>query len=539
MTVSTVSRRSRSRSASLLLAASLVCGAGILVAACGGTGSSSGGSSGSSGSRTFVMAQGADPAPIDPALVTSTYGYTFTRNVYESLVYYKLGTTDIVPVLATSWKVSPNGLTYTFTLRQGVKFQSGASFTSADVKATFDRDMALPSGVGGRYLADVASVSTSGPYTVSVTLKKPYAYFVGQLPKIGITSAADITAHGGSDHAQSWFASHADGTGPWMMSSYTPGTQYTLVRNPHYWQAFGPKAFNKIIVQVVSSSSTMAELIERGQANMGSWMTFSDMVSAAKTSGVKLIDTKAPMMLLGSMCGGCGGPISKVQVRQALVDAFPYSQMQSFYQGHSVIPGSVLSASYPGAEVFPPLHQNLAAAKQLLAQAGYPHGGFTLRTVAVQGLGDERQAALLEQSALAGLGVQLQIQVLPFATFLKQAENASTAPDISFGYEAPETDDPFEWFDKLFGTGPAAFLNLTHMSVPALNATIQQAQSTTSAPVRLQLLHKAQQLISTNALAIPFANFDGLYAVSSWLGGFTNDITDLLYVPKFFSMSQQ
>ncbi len=509
----------------------------LATSACGSS-SSSGGSGSTSGSSaagggTFVLAAGADPAPIDPALVSSTYGYTFTRNVYESLVYYKLGTTDLEPVLATSWKASSDGLTYTFQLRRGVKFQDGQGFSSADVKATLDRDIALPSGVGGRYLTDVASVSTGGPYTVVIKLKKPYAYFVGQLPKIGIISAADLKAHAGADNGQKWFSTHSDGTGPWMMTSYQSGSQYTLVRNPHYWRAFGPKAFSKIVVQVVADSSTQAQMLERGEVNMGTWMDFSDMVQAAKTPGVKLIDTKAPMMLIGSICGGCG-PLKNVKVRQALIDAFPYAEMQKYYEGYSVIPGNVLSASYPGAEKFPPLTQDLAAAKQLLAEAGYANGGLTLRTVAVQGLGDERQAALLLQGALAKIGVKLNVQVLPFTTFLKQAENVATAPDISFGYEAPETDDAFEWFNKLFGK--TGFLNLTHTSVPALDTTISQAQATTSASTRLQLLHKAQHLISSNALVIPFANFDGLYAASSWVGGFTQDITDLLSDPKFFGM---
>src|SRR5215471_4534595 len=98
------------------------------------------------GGGTFVLTNLSDPDPIDPALTSHTMSRTFERNVYEALVYYKLGTTELEPVLAEKWDVSPDGLTYTFTLRQGVKFQNGADFTANDVKATFDRDLALKEG---------------------------------------------------------------------------------------------------------------------------------------------------------------------------------------------------------------------------------------------------------------------------------------------------------------------------------------------------------------------------------------------------------
>src|SRR5262249_11303632 len=156
----------------------------------------------------------------------------------ETLVYYKLGTTKLLPVLATSWTVSPNGLRYTFQLRKNVKFQNGAPFGAADVKATIDRDLVLKSGVGGSYLQDVRGAKVLGPSSVEITLKKPYVFFLGILPKIPIASASDIAAHRGTDYAQGWFKDNANGTGPWKLESYVRGTQYTLVRNPTYWRGF-------------------------------------------------------------------------------------------------------------------------------------------------------------------------------------------------------------------------------------------------------------------------------------------------------------
>lgn len=487
------------------------------------------------GGGTFVMTNLADPDPIDPALVSHTMSRTFVRNVYETLVYYKLGTTKIVPILATSWK--KKGLTYTFQLRKGVKFQNGAAFTSADVKATIDRDLVLKSGVGGSYLQNVEGVRTSGKYAVKITLKKPYAFFLGLLPKIPIARAADIKAHMGStsDYAQAWFKNNSNGTGPWKMQSYARGQQYTLVRNPHYWRKFPARGFTRIVVRPIGDSATQAQLIAKGEVNLGSWMAFRDMIQAAKSPGAKLFDFHSPMTFIISLTGG-KAPLDNAKVRQAMIAAFPYAQMRQFYQGYAQAPRNVLSPSYPGAEKFPVLQQNLNRAKQLLADAGYPEGkGLkTLRYVAVQGLEDERQAGLLLQSALSKIGVELKIDVLPFGTFLAQAQNVNTAPDFSPGYEAPETNDAFQWFTKLFACG--GFLNLTHFCSKPLDATIAQAQRTESTKKRIQLLHKAQHLIASNGFAIPASNFDALYVGSTWVGGLKNDLSDLLYDPKFFGM---
>ena len=482
---------------------------------------------------TFVLTNLSDPDPIDPALVSHTMSRTFVRNVYEPLVYYRLGTTKIQPILATGWRRSPNGLQYTFTLRQGVVFHDGSTFDSADAVATIQRDLVLKSGVGGSYLKDVRGVRAQGPRTVVITLRRKNEFFLGQLPKIPMASAGDIQAHRGSDYAQAWFKDNANGTGPWKLDSYARGTQYTLVRHTRYWRPFRANAFDRIVVRPIPDSAVQAQLISRGEANMGSWMSVRDMIQAARSPNVKLFNFRSPMTMVGALNGG-RAPLNNLKIRQAIIAAFPYAQLQRFYQGYAQPPRHVLSPSYPGAARYPVLRQDLAKARRLLREGGKPDGGFTLRYVAVQGLEDERQAGLLLQDALKQIGIELKIDVLPFATFFQQAQNPRTAPDISPGYEAPETNNPFEWFAKLFACD--GFLNFSHFCVKALDNSIRQAQSTSSTAQQRRLLVQAQKLIADNAFIIPMSNFNAVYAGPNWLGGFQQDITDLLSSPKFFGM---
>ena len=508
----------------------------LLLAACTAPTSAPAASAGNpGGGGTFVMTLLADPDPIDPVLTTHTMSRTFQRNVYDALAYYKLGTTELEPRLAESWESSADGLTWTFHLRKGVKFHNGAGFTAKDVKATFDRGMAIPGARAQRWMAPYKESRVVDDYTVQVILSKPYPFIVGGLAKVGIMSAADITEKAvGNDLAQAWFKDNENGTGPYKLESYKRGEQFTLVRNADYWRTFRPGAFDKIIVRPIPDSATQRQLLERGEINMGTSMSFKDMVDASKTQGVKLLDFKSPMTLFAPFNAG-KAPFNNVKVRQAVMAAFPYDRMQAYYQGYALPAKHVLSPSFPGADQsYPELKQDLTRAKQLLAEAGYPNGGLKIRYVAAEGIEDERQAGLLLQDALKQIGIEVQLEILPFATLSQQYANANTAPDLTSGPEAPELADPFSWFTKVFKKG--GFLNWTFQSIPELDAVIDQGQAETDPAKRTELIKRAQKLIADNALGMPMSNFDVLYPVSSWVEGFQHDITDLNYDPKFFEM---
>jgi peptide/nickel transport system substrate-binding protein len=290
-----------------------------------------------------------------------------------------------------------------------------------------------------------------------------------------------------------------------------------------------------VIVRPIGDSATQRQLIERGEVDMGSWMATRDVVAAAEADNVELCDFPSPMTMIGNLNGG-KAPLNDINVRKAILAAFPYERMMEFYAGHAAPPKHVLSPSYPGADQsYPELKQDLDLARSLLTQAGVTPGQIKLRYVAVQGLEDERQGGLLLQDALTQLGIEMTIDTLPFGTYFEQEQTAETAPDIGPGYEAPETNDPFQWFRKLFHT--EGFLNWTHFGVPALDALIDKGQLESDPTAREEMLREAQKLITDNAFVIPMSNFNATYACSSRTKGFVHDITDLQSVPKFYGVT--
>lgn len=142
-------------------------------------------------SGTLVLTNLDEPDPIDPAAYTHTMARTLVRNVYDPLVYYELGTTELEGYLATDWAVSDDGLIYTFTLRDDVTFHDGTAFTAEDVKASFDRvqDLNLTPAT---FLQEVTETRVVDPLTVEVELERPYQFFLGQLAKVPIQDRKSV-----------------------------------------------------------------------------------------------------------------------------------------------------------------------------------------------------------------------------------------------------------------------------------------------------------------------------------------------------------
>lgn len=490
------------------------------------------------GDGTFVMTNLADPAPLDPAKTFATFGYTFERNVYSPLVDYKLGTAELEPALATSWEPNADYTEWTFNLRDGVKFHNGDTLDADDVVTTFERVAKINQNQPGTVVSGtVESVTKKDDKTVVFKLTKPYVLFPAVLPKVGIVSANDVKKNEkDGDMAQDWFLKNANGTGPYKLAEFVPGEQYTLERFDDWWNkaAFPANSYKRIIVRPIGDSAVQRQLIEKGDSCLGSWMAYLDMVEASKTNNAKLVSGNSYMTLVLQV-SSAKPPMDNPKVRQAMVYAFPYEKFQEFYQGYSEIPTSVLSKNYPGSDsALQPLKQDLDKAKELLKEAGHPDGGFTVTYTAVEGLEDQRQAALLYQDALKQIGVTLEIKTLPFGTYFEQGQKAETAATFNPHYEAPETADPFQWFKKMWGS--KGLLNWTYQDTTAMDKTIEAGQAEPDEAKRTDLIHQAQQLVSDNVYAIPISNFVAINAICKEAEGFVYQPTDLLYVPRFWPL---
>jgi peptide/nickel transport system substrate-binding protein len=354
-------------------------------------------------SDTLVFAGSADPALLDPSLISDGESLRVTDQMFNSLVGFKLGSTQVVPELATSWSISKNHLVWTFKLRQGVKFQDGTAFNAAAVCFNFSRWYFFPAplqsaalsyywqtvfggfakpgpGSPGPDKSLYRGCKAHGQYSVSLALTRPSSSFLAAigLPNFGIASPAALKKYQadagtvdatGVFHPTGTFATqHPIGTGPYMLQSWTVGSKLTLVRNPNYW---GPKPkLNRIIIVPIGDPAARLQALQSGEVQ--GYDNVDPNNFGQITGNYKLY--KRPPFSVGYIgINQSIPPMNKLAVRQALAYAINKGPVvKAFYGGvgavaNQFLPPSLFGNAPKGVPTYP---YNPTKARQLLQSAG-------------------------------------------------------------------------------------------------------------------------------------------------------------------------
>lgn len=231
-----------------------------LLAACGSDGGGSG-----NGTATLRMPFLADMQVPDPDIMYEGEGVQVMESAYEGLVRYHSETGEIIPGLATSWTVSDDQLTYTFTLQPDVKFHDGTPADAAAWSKSFERRAKVNQGPA-YMVAGVAGTEVPDATTFVVTLTEPNSAFMHYLacpwqPFAVSPTAVEANAVG-DDLAQEWLKTHDAGTGPYTIAEFVPGSHYTLQAFPDYWG--GKPAFDTIRIEISPSISTQKLQLDSG-----------------------------------------------------------------------------------------------------------------------------------------------------------------------------------------------------------------------------------------------------------------------------------
>jgi len=252
---------------------------------------SSGGNNASDTPITAVYSNIAETATLDPAIIFSSDGFVFARNVYEGLVEYKPGTVEIQPLLAESWETSDDGLTFTFNLRSGVKFHDGSDLTGEGAVAALKRIQDVNQGPAS-FMANVASITAPSENQVAITLKNVDYTFLGKLPKLPIVSAAAIEANktDADPLAKDWFASNAAGTGPYKLDTWQRNQAINLVAFEDYWREFEAGTPTAVTLRVDPEIATAMQLLESGEIDFMGAVGPDDSARAQTMEGVQVLE---------------------------------------------------------------------------------------------------------------------------------------------------------------------------------------------------------------------------------------------------------
>jgi len=388
---------------------------------------------------TLTFAKAGDVVKLDPADVTDGESITVMNNIFEGLIRYKPGTTELEPWLAEKWDVSTDGKVFTFYLRKGVKFHDGTDFNADAVVFSFERqrDPNHPFHKYGEWeywswcFNEIEKVEKVDDYTVKITLSEEFAPF--------LTTMAMFTVYIVSPkNHEKWGAeasSHPVGTGPFKFVEWVKDDHITLEKFENYW---GPKPkIDKLIFKVIPDASVRLLELQKGTID---GMEFPNPDDLEKIKGDKNLTLLTQPGLnigylafnLGQDTPGYDPKLSDVRVRKAIYHAINRQDIvEHLYKGTAVVAKNPLPPTLWGYnDEIVDYEYNPDKAKELLKEAGYPNGFETnlwAMPVARPYMFDPQKIAEAIQSDLAKVGIKAKIVTYDWGTYLDKTEGGEHA----------------------------------------------------------------------------------------------------------------
>lgn len=379
---------------------------------------------------TARVALGTTLSQLDPAKTTIGDEYVYVHLVFNGLSRIDPDMT-VKPDLAESWSASEDLKTWTFKLRQGVKFHHGRVMDADDVVATMKRILDPATGSRARTsLSMVSDVAMVDPMTVKFDLNIPYAGFADifadrQLRIVPKDKLAELSTQ-------------PIGTGPFMFKSWSPGDRLELTKNPDYFEKGLPK-LDGVTLRIVPESAARMAALESGAIDIV-WSMPYEAADKLKTSATARADSVSTPTWDGVILNNDRPPFNDVRVRRALaltIDKSAIVELALFGQGDptfSPIPPShpyfnkTLKAGAP----------DIAQAKKLLAEAGFPNG-FDVPMQVPQEREQRVRVGVAVRDMAKAAGIRINVERVPFASY--SANVAGKAQMYVDGYFARPTID--------------------------------------------------------------------------------------------------
>ena len=470
---------------------------------------------------------------LDPAVGNDYTQFLANINMYDNLLTQKPDG-SVVPNLANKWSISPDGLTYTFSINSGVKFHNGDALNATDVVFSMQRELAVQQGFAALWLPVLSpsGVTALNATAVQFHLNKVYAPFLGSLSLFFVVDKNLVMQHLANTTSSSpmgdwgvgWLTTNDAGSGPYTLQSWQRDTELTLTQFPGYWKGWAnnPSPFKTVNYEVITSDATVLSLAKEGQLDWTStflavptyqslqqlgwtWHTFP----SANIFDFKL-NTQSP-------------PLDNIYLRKAISYAFNYSTIPI------ILPGAVQSRG-PVANNYeyhnPSVTQytyNPTEAKAMLAQSGLNPSSITLTLTYVSGNIPEQQMALeFQKDMLNVLGITVNIQPQTWQTITELAAHPNTTPQISEVYYDPLYPDTDSFLYPMYDSvSNGTWISMEWVHNSTIDSLIAQERATLNTQQRQQIFYQLQTDLANMAPDVFVFNQPYYVALSPHVKGYT------------------
>ncbi len=488
--------------------------------------------------KPLVFGSGGEPVLLDPGNVTDGNSITVMRQIYDTLVDFKDGSTETVPGLALEWRSNANSTAWTFTLRPGVKFHDGTKFNAEAVKFNIERwwddksEFAMRDQRPNSIIEDffggfksnskdtlIKSVEALDTYTVRINLTAPLAAFPSMIGSgyFGIASPAAIKKVGA---AYGTPAGGAVGTGPFVLRSWNAGDRISLERNKNYWKRGLPKAASAVVRFIKDPAARLAEL-RAGSVDFTVDLPPDNLASIRGDN--KIAAVFRPSFNVGYFTlNPHTKELSNVKVRQALASAINKKEIVKAFWGELGVtnghfPPPSMDWSY--SSKISDYEFNPEAAKKALAAAGYPNG-FTMdlwyMPVSRPYFPTPKPIAEALAADLGAIGVKVNLKSKDWGAYLADRKKAPYYDSFMLGWTG-DFGDPDNFYYPHFG--PGAVDDLGGYKNDKVIALLEQAQKIGKQADKAKLYQQVDELLFDEALRIPIVHSRPLLSKKAGLEG--------------------
>lgn len=429
----------------------------------------------------------------------TAYLCTLNTNVLETLIYMN-GDMDYTASLATDWEISPDGMTYTFKLREGVKYHDGSDFTAEDVKFTIETTLDEATGAWrAPNFASITAIDCPDDYTVVLTLSAPTPALLDSFTTLPITSSQQDPAT---------YSSTPIGTGAFKFVSASTNDKIVFEKFDEYWDAANVK-LDGYVLHVIADETTGLNSLKAGDLDVVTQLSASNAASV-EASGLSVVKSPTSnttwLMEIGLHNREEFRNHDVLKAMFMCLDTQTIAD-QVFY-GYATPSKGVV---HPGAKYYQPVYEDITydveAARELLATTPYADG-FTFELPNLGG--NYETICVIWQQSLAQIGINLVVSTDETAVWLEKYLGR-TYDMIANGY-------------SMVGTDPATFMSLiigglydyqaSEDIIPGLQELISQAASTGVDSEREALYAQIFEIIAEYAPVYTYLCVDNLYAAT-------------------------
>lgn len=445
----------------------------------------------------LIVAQGGDVVTLDAHDIVEAVSSLVSRQIYETL-FEVTPEGAIEPLLVADYQVSDDGLLWTLSLREGIRFHDGSLFDAEAVKFNLERFINPDNGFAFAFLLNrIESVEVVDDLTVDVRLSGPFAPFLAHLSHI---STAIVSPTAVMEHGEEFYRNPV-GTGPFRFDNWTVGQQLEVVRFEDYWGEASPMERMRFIP--APENTTRMALLESGEAHVAVSVPPQDIMRLSAHPDIT-VDQTAGTRIVYIYFNPNIAPFGDVRVRQAINFAVDKEAIVEFVLGGAgVVADAPFSPGLFGYSPQTPYPFDPERALALLEEAGYPEGFSTSLFCPSGRYLQDIQTCEAIQSQLAEVGIEVSIETFEWAAYLQRT-----------GLPLEDNDIPMAMYGWATGTGDADYAlfpllhssqhvpmgsNRSFYSNPEVDQLLADARTIANQELREPMYHQAVALLWEDA----------------------------------------